>query len=203
MKHAAIMKASRVILQAVRKDLANRYDLLQDWTFFVRDMPQPPEPYYGRHLRIIPEPGGATEVTVIAPGDCNGATLAPDKWGAIEGAIFHDPYYVELSDIARAWNWTIRKTRRWGDDVFAGLMTHYGRQGAGALERVGRRRAARLYHHVIDAAGGVFWRVSRWFGVTCLIAALTLAAAQSSCSVPDHDIIDAPNDPIYQHRSFQ
>ena len=193
-----LIKVGKLAVEAVRRDLRNRYELLEDWLFSFRAFC--PAPYHGRHLELTPTPDGtSTLVRVIAPGDCNGATLVPDcPPGAIEAALIHDPFYVELRDIAKAWGWSVRRTRRWGDRLFGAVHDYYARRaGRGRVWPAVYWRGVRVFgggaHNVFRA---VEW-ARKWFLV--LAGAGILAASGSGgCAAPHGDEVDIPNDPRWE-----
>ncbi len=190
-----ILKMGKLAVQAARRDLRNRYELEHDWLFTFR-VPCP-APYHGRHLELIPSPdGSSTLVRVIAPGDCNGATFVPDSPpGAIEAAILHDPFYVELREIAKAWGWSVHRTRRWGDRLFGAVHDYYARRaGRGRVWPAVYWRGVRVFGRPAHEIG----RLARWIRRLFLLAAgvgLLCASGSGGCARPHGDEVDVPNDP--------
>jgi hypothetical protein len=118
---------------------------------------------------------------------CDGATLAPDTIGSLRpviGALFHDPWYLEMDAIARTWGWPVRRVRVLGDHIFYGILRHY----AGPV--------AKAYYYPASAIGGV----ARWLykiGILSLVCAML--GGCGGCIAPlDPFDPDAPfTDPDY------
>jgi len=193
MNKKLIIVAGKLIYRAYKSDRQNRYDLKADWTFVYKR--GCPSAYHGKYITLEPHARKReTRVTILAPGDCDGATFAPD-WvpGAIEAAIFHDPFYVEFDLINKEWcageeKWTEDKTQSWGDGCFAAVMGYFG---GGWLRR--------LYYRGVRLGGKWFRKLGRLKDRICLAVATALLVA--GCAVPGADdvIIEEPPQYIHYH----
>lgn len=158
------------LTDAIKKDQANRYRLVKDWT--LPKLNRTVLDYHGKLIDIVD-----SVITVKAyDGDtCNGATLAPDriwKWDIVPATIFHDPWYAEISEIATWWDCPEAEVRKLGDEIFGCILV-----ATGVPEWL-----ARAY------LTGV-----RWFGWAARIARVAIfisilaGAGCSGCAViPDH-----------------
>lgn len=210
---------AKLILAALRKaykqDRANAYSLPKPVTFFFRGVT--PE-WHGTYFDFNPQPDASlgtvgTFVTLNAYGHLDaagrtindGATLAPDSIpGAKEGAAVHDPGYLEMAAIAKAWAnepyapgpdwgrdwlarrfskgsaiWTRADVRQMFDNIFGDAMVE---SGAGVF--------ACLYHSTARVVGGLFHDVLAIRPTLALAAASVLILAGCyGCQTPP-DIVD-------------
>ena len=162
---AAIRPAIGWIREQIRRDAANRYSLLADWSLPACRCSWWPDsiPVWESDLfRIERVAPGIVAVTVRAYEStaernvCDGATMSPDTpAGVLPAAIFHDPWYFRESDeeprqyelVARACGVSARKAKRFGDVLFYAIGTAAG--GSRALLRcyyLGIRIGTPLYH---------------------------------------------------------
>lgn len=182
-----IAGALKLAKHAIEKDAANRYSLLVDWTFVIfRKLPE----FENELFKIEPfAEGDASWLTVKAYTStaerniCDGATFAPDTpHGVIEGTLFHDPWYLCMEAIAKAWGWKRGDVRKLGDDIFAGLIIANG----------GSKKTARLYYNGVRyGGGGILNRI--WHAVKRLLAALAISLAVGGCNgclAPPENVID-------------
>ena len=105
---AAIRPAIGWIREQIRRDAANRYSLLADWSLPACRCSWWPDsiPVWESDLfRIERVAPGIVAVTVRAYEStaernvCDGATMSPDTpAGVLPAAIFHDPWYFRESD---------------------------------------------------------------------------------------------------------
>ncbi len=167
------------LVQAVRRDRANRYTLLAPWALprLAIDVPD----YDGDLIRI------RNRVVTVLPYDtesavCDGATLAPDRigpWRMVIGTLLHDPWYIEMHHMAARWNWPLKRVRRLGDLVFYGI-----------LAEIGPTWLARLYYRAVRIFGGIFHGLGRIFAIALL--ALCVAGCDG-CASPG-PIFEDPSD---------
>jgi hypothetical protein len=174
--------ALKALQEAVRKDQANRYSLVKPWTLPKIDVVVPD---YESALFSIKD--SAITVKPYGGDTCNGATLSPDKFlgvNIVQAALFHDPWYAEVSKIAQAWGWTEAAVRKLGDEVFADIIVA---TNPGKSERL-VRGVARSYLTGVRLGGGVVRLYAKITGKTLLI--LVLASSAAGCAgcadIPDH-----------------
>ena len=168
------------IIRAVREDQANRYALREPWT-----LPRLTEriPDYEGKLIVIRD-----SVITVQPysGDVSdGCTLAPDRigaWRPVIGAIFHDPWYLEMRAISRHWGppWTLGRVRRLGDQVFYGILII-----------VTPSWIARTYYRFVRVIGGVAHFTMQIVAVASVVA--ICCAGCAGCDAPESPFED-PND---------
>jgi hypothetical protein len=176
--------------KAYRTDRANRYGLREPWTLPLLNLDL--KAYDGRYIRIVPD-NGKTRVTVLPyDGDvCDGASFAPDSpKGAIPGALFHDPWYAEAKNIAKAWGWSEDAVLRIGDRILSTIMLRAG----------GNHVIARVYFNAVWYLGSAFRRVRKVLPIIIVVAsALCLAGCTSCLSPPDESDPDSPYvPPVYE-----
>lgn len=156
------------LYRAIRQDRANRYILTQDWKLPKLSTPVPD--FEGERIRVT---DSAITVKAYQDGyESDGCTLSPDrigKWRLVIPALFHDPWYAEIDEIASAWGWSRAAVRRLGDELFACIAVATGTP----------RWIARVYLTGIRAFGGFV----RW--ITALLVIATIAGC-SGCAIPDH-----------------
>jgi hypothetical protein len=154
------------VVQYVREDLDDVYELLQDWqlprlrfdvpnldceAFTIRD-----------NVITVKAFGGFTNGVV----NCDGCTLAPEK-AIIKttiGAVFHDRWYMFLEYIAKAWGWTVRMVRKLGDLIFANILLLLARMHSG-IKRAGAVVVANVYYAGVVAFGGFAHMVYKVFAL--------------------------------------
>jgi hypothetical protein len=161
------------LVMAIKRDRANRYRLTRDWTLPRLTVAVPD--FAGKRLLIQD-----SVITVLAYEggyESDGCTLSPDEigdWKPVMAALFHDPWYAELDEIAKAWGWSRAAVRKLGDELFACLMVKTGSP----------RWLARAYLTFIRPFGGLV----RW--IAGLAGAVTMVMVCSGCSgcanFPDH-----------------
>lgn len=180
----AITKAMVVdfIVDAVKKDQANRYILLKDWTL-PRLNHRVPD-YQGDNIVVK---DGTITVKAYVGNVCNGCSLSPDEignWKPVIGAIFHDPWYGEIADIASTWRWPESSVRKLGDEIFACILAATGTP----------IWLARLYLTGVRAFGWLA-RIAR---VVILVSAGTAIITGTGCGCQMPNQFDqAPIDPPY------
>lgn len=182
----------KTALKAYKTDRRNRYSLLEPWELPLIDRLLPY--YWGRFIRIEPQgTTGKTRITVMPyHGDvCDGASLAPDKpKGVIPAALFHDPWYMEIPEIAEAWDWPQAKVRRLGDEIFSTIMQR----------AEGSKLVVRIYYNAIWHFGGLYRAAKKVFVVVAFCAVFASLAGCGGClSPPDISDPDSPyTDPVWE-----
>lgn len=179
--HAQIVAA---LFQAIKRDRANRYRLVKDWTLpkLTTAVPDFENTYFSIRDSVI-------RVKAYAPDYASdGCSLSPDtigNWKPIFGALFHDPWYASVDDIAEAWKWTPAAVRKLGDELFACIIVATGTP----------RWLARAYLTGVRAFGGLV----RWFSVTFgAVTLLCFMAGCSGCAIPGHFGDQPVTPPVYQ-----
>jgi hypothetical protein len=157
---------------AIRQDRKNRYRLTRDWTLPKLDIAVPD--FENKLLRIQ---DSTITVKLYADGfQSDGCTLSPDEigsWKTVIGALFHDPWYASVDEIAEAWGWTPAAVRKLGDELFACIIVATGTP----------RWIARIYLTGLRAFGGIVRWASGLFG--CVTVALLMSGC-SGCTIPNH-----------------
>lgn len=161
------------LVMAIKKDRANRYRLTRDWALPKLTVAIPD--FAGK--RLVIRDGVITVLAYEHGYESDGCTLSPDEigdWKPVIGALFHDPWYAELDEIARAWGWSRAAVRKLGDELFACILVKTGTP----------RAVARAYLTVIRPMGGIV----RW--IAGLFGAVTVLMMFSGCggcaNFPDH-----------------
>lgn len=199
------------------KDRVNSYTLDAPFGFIV-DINVPD--YHGKLVSFERGSilfGSAGTFHPYGPGVCDGATLAPDKpRGVVEGTLAHDPAYLELDNIAKAWKdkkydpgpffrrdlvtrlttpkdhptWTKADVRQFLDTIFANAMRQFG----------AKKTVQRTYYGGVRMFGGIYRAVAGSARVLPLLFAVILfvftLAGCSGCLIPP-DIIHFPDSPEY------
>ena len=186
--HASILISG--LLSAIRRDRANRYALRKPWT--LPRLADPVPDYAGKLIRI------QDRVVTVHPyaGDVNdGCTLVPDyigAWRPVVGAVFHDPWYLEMDAMAAAWGWPVARVRRLGDRVFYAILVHVSSTGL-----------ARIYYRGVRMFGGL----AHFFGqrMPLVVALLLLGSAGCSGCIGPGQPFEDPSDltlPDYDQTAF-
>lgn len=116
-----IFKIGKEVIKVIKRDLDNRYNLLEPWK--LPELLNPLPEYEDEYFLI------SKETIIVKPysgNTCNGATFAPDNFGkfhAIIGAIFHDPWYMSMENMAKEWDMNVDEVRKIGDKIFFGILT--------------------------------------------------------------------------------
>ncbi len=168
----------KYLVEAVRKDRANRYALTKPWVLprISRTLPD-----YEDELFLIRN--SVITVKTYSGDVCDGASLAPDRigpWRLVIGSLFHDPWYDSMHRMSVAWDMPVREVRLIGDDVYYGILI-----------LISPRWIARTYYRVVRLLGGSYHFLARSVAVGVIIA--LCCAGCSGCSVPN-DIFDNPDD---------
>ncbi len=169
--------------RAIQKDQANRYNLLKDWKLPKLDIAV--LDYTGKLLTVK---DGVITVKAYSGDVCNGCTLSPDqigKWKPVIGSLFHDPWYRELTAIAKAWSWPEADVRKLGDEIFACILTATGTPVW----------LARGYLTGVRAGGGIVRFVNALLGTSLLVMA---CSGCSGCVMPDHFGNQPVTPPLYE-----
>lgn len=172
------------LCKAIQKDRQNRYRLTEDWTLPKLTTPIPD---FESDLFSIKD----SVITVKAytlDYASDGCTLSPDKignWMPVFGALFHDPWYASIDDLARKWGWTKAAVRKLGDELFACIIVATGTP----------RWIARAYLTGLRAFGGIVRWASGLLG--CVTLALFITGC-SGCVIPNHFGDQPVTPPTYQ-----
>lgn len=157
---------------AIKRDRENRYVLTREWTLPKLDIAVPD--FENAHFLIR---NSVILVKQYADGyKSDGCTLSPDdigNWKPVIGALFHDPWYASVNDIAKAWGWSASAVRRLGDEIFACILV-----GTGTPVWI-----ARAYLTGLRAFGGIVRWVSSIFGI---VTVACICTGCSGCAIPDH-----------------
>lgn len=192
---AAAFKYLPKVIEYAKADLGKRYSLLEDWEIRLKeDVPAPysSERFYihGRIVRVIHYISDADNAM------CDGNTLVPEEVLGIPtviGSLFHDPAYAEIEAIARAFGWSVAKTRKWADTIYGNILLQLARREQSRKARV----LGTAWAHVSYAGVRMFGGFTRWayrvFGVAVL--AVLLGGGCSGCM---SDIVDSFDDPVYE-----
>lgn len=180
MNAAQIIEVTRKARAAYRKDAANRYALIEPIVLprvKCRAVGVAPFEWDGPYIAVVPDEGDETVTITVKPytaesGVCDGCSLSPDLAGCTEAALVHDPWYLEMEDMAAQIGIPLADLRRLGDAVFGALCSAWGAPGP----------VARLYHGAVRLFGGLYHRVKGRGILALLLAAATLAAG---CAIPD------------------
>lgn len=189
-KAAILSAAAKWARAAYRRDRANRYALLAPWTLppvRCRAVGVAPFRFAGKLVSVVPEvepPDLDRIVITVLPftaesGVCDGCTLSPDLRGCVEAALFHDPWYIEMSGMAEATGIPVEDLRRLGDAVFGCLAKSLGAPGP----------IARIYHAAVRWFGGLFHGHLGAMILAAILAAM-VAGCSGGCAMPD--ILDGP-----------
>jgi len=172
------------LITAIKKDRANRYRLTKDWTLpkLVLTVPDFEDERFLIRDSVI-------TVKAYSPGyESDGCTLSPDEiadWKPVFGALFHDPWYKSLDDIATAWHWPTAAVRKLGDEVFACILVATGTP----------RIIAALYLTFVRPLGGIV----RWVaGLTGAVTLAMVCTGCAGCAFPDHFGDQPVNPPQYE-----
>ncbi len=171
------------LYKAIQKDQANRYSLLKDWT--LPRLALTVQDYQGK---LIVVKDSTITVRAYSGSTCNGCTLSPDeigRWKPVIGALFHDPWYAELFEIAKAWGWSEALVRKLGDEIFACILVATGTP----------RWLARAYLTGLRAGGGIVRWINGLLGVTLLAM---MFSGCSGCAIPNHFNDQPVTPPQYQ-----
>lgn len=192
---AAAFKYLPKVIEYARKDLAKRYSLLEDWEIRLKEAvpaSYSSERFYihGRTVWVIHYISDADNAT------CDGNTLVPEEVLGIPtvvGSLFHDPAYLEIEAIARAFGWSVAKTRKWADTIYGNILLQLARRQKRRVERVVGVAWAHISYAGTRIGGGIAHWAYRVFGVAVL--ALFLGGGCSGCM---SDIVDGFGDPVYE-----
>ena len=193
----ALPRAAVWVRDAIRADRANAYGLDAPWTLpklggELKRLDLMPPDYFGPGFHIA---GGViTELPFpVSRALCDGCTLSPDywpkSWGELRayiGAIFHDRWYREMEDMARAWGWEVSRVRKLGDIIFANILRSLAKRLRG-WQRVKAEIGCRVYYRSVRAFGGVGHAAYRRFEakILALGAAGSLALGGcAGCAIP-------------------
>ena len=192
---AAAFKYLPKVIEYAKADLGKRYSLLEDWEIRLKEAV--PAPYssekfdiHGRIVRVLRYISDADHAT------CDGNTLVPEDVLGIPtviGSLFHDPAYLEIEAIARAFGWSVAKTRKWADTIYGNILLQLARRQRRRVERVVGAAWAHVSYAGVRVLGGIGHWAYRVFGAVVL--AVFLGGGCSGCM---SEIVDSFDDPVYE-----
>lgn len=155
----AIPKIYKWSKEAIKKDLHNRFDLLEPWLL----------PKIDPTKWVIPDTETATLCFVdnrpmVKPykntdkvTHCNGATLSPEQCliPVTVGALIHDVAYDLIEIFAKEWGWTEAEVRRLFDEIFGNVLMSLACQIKNPVKRWAAVLVARTYYTGVRWFGGV------------------------------------------------
>lgn len=160
----------KIVYAAYQADRSVRYRLLEPWTLPPLVGIVIPGDYHGKFLQII---DGI--ITLFPTDQLDGATLAPERIGknsAAEASIAHDILYLEMDDLAKAWDWPKARVRKLADSIFAAIMIQYSARGW-----------VRVYYTAIRALGGIAHAVGK-LGIILLFG-LAIFSVAGCLTIPE------------------
>lgn len=184
----ALEAAVAFVREQIAKDAANRYSLRADWELPPVDCSRWCRAFsYDDDLfHIVPEDDRHVRITVRAYEStaenciCDGDSLSPDLPGCLEGAIFHDPWYLRLEAIAMATGIQPTALRALGDAVFGNIILSI--RGDGLI--------ARTYYWAVRVFGGLYHRTKHAILAVLLSLGILALSGCAGCAIPG--IIDDP-----------
>lgn len=179
-----IKKGKEYVKAALEKDAANRYSLKQTWYLpLIESHGLPAGEYHGRVINAICD-GEWIQVWLNAyestaeDNICDGATCFPDTFLGVDfrpGAAFHDPWYLELEDMAKAFGCEVGLLRDIGDDTFTSVNLAEN-AGKPFVETI-----STMVHWGVRIAGGIYHNKHKAVvAVAILLAALALGGCVTS-----------------------
>ena len=199
----------KILKKLYKRDRANEYILPKDCDFLIHITT--PD-YNGKFWKFRPADGlpGMTHVTLLAYGRgvCDGASWAPDGPDGVKpAAAAHDPGYLELEAIARAWAgedyapgtmferdfmarvgskgspyWTVADVRHLFDAIF----------GDAIAEVSSWPTLTRIYYSAVRTFGGICHTSGRLLPTASLLLLMSILSGCSGCQEVK-DIADWPN----------
>ena len=171
------VKGKDYVKAALEKDAANRYSLKLKWYLPLLEADGlPAGEYHGPIINIICD--GEWAQVWLNPYEstaenniCDGASRFPDVFLGIDlrpGAAFHDPYYLEMDEIAKAFGVPVSVVRRLGDRGFTSINL---------AENEGKphvKTVSTMVHWGVRIAGGIYHNAHKG-GVAVLLALAVLA----------------------------
>ena len=180
--------ALKAFLAALERDRKNRYVLNADFTLpALRE----PVPYYEDDAVKL----DGKFVTIKAfsgKDDCDGNTLAPDKWKGklLFGFIPHDRIYSRMEKIAAAWGVDVADVRAWADDLYYAIMDAQGvPRWVSWTYFQGIRKGGGLYH---GKGGSPLRALLRLLSVAVLAG--MIAGCGQGCATPPENFFENPED---------
>lgn len=183
-----LKKGKDYVKASLEKDAANRYSLKQTWYLpLLEAHGLPAGEYYGRIINLVSD-GEWVQVwlnpyeSTAEDNICDGATCFPDTLCGVDfrpGAAFHDPFYIEMDDIARVLGCDVKIVRDFGDDGFTSINL---------AENVGKRfvkTLSTMVHWGVRIAGGIYHDKHKAVVVAVLLALLLGGCVSSSFDNPD------------------
>lgn len=196
----AFSAAISFVKKQIEKDQNNRYSLLAEWKLPTINCSGICDPFSweGEYFRITKV--SETSISIIVKpyhsSDehpiCDGCSLSPDLRGCIEGAIFHDPWYIEMEQMSKETGISVDSMRKLGDVIFANIAKSI--RGDGVISRV--------YYSAVRFFGGIYHSGKKHALSIILAIAVSLVwcAGCSGCAIPEvfEDDFTDGNIPNYQ-----
>lgn len=161
------------VIAWIDQDQAKRFDLLEPWQLNLVD--ELPASYIGRNFTAA---GRALIVYPYAGDVCDGNTLSPEEMLGIPtviGSLAHDPLYGELEEFAAAMGGSVRKARKWADQIYGNILYDLASREESWWKRRGGIIWAYMSYGAIRVFGGI-WHAS---GSLLLLLCVSLALGWS------------------------
>ena len=174
-----IEKGKDYIKASLEKDAANRYSLKETWYLPLVDAGGlPAGEYHGPIINVLCD--GEWAQIWLNPYEstaenniCDGASRFPDVFLGVDlrpGSAFHDPWYIEMEDIAKTFGCDEAVVRDLGDNGFTSINL---------AENDGKRfvkTVSTMVHWGVRIAGGIYHNAHKGgVAVAVLLASLALA----------------------------
>lgn len=173
---AAIRYLPKVVAW-IDQDQAKRFDLLEPWELHLVD--ELPATYHGKRFSAS---GHTLQINPYASTDsdavCDGNTLSPEEMLGIPtviGSLAHDPLYGELEEFAAAMGGSVRKARKWADQIYGNILYDLASREESWWKRRGGIIWAYMSYGAIRVFGGI-WHAS---GSLLLLLCVSLALGWS------------------------
>ena len=192
-----IDKGKDYVKASLEKDAANRYSLKQRWYLpLIEANGLPPGEYHGPIINVLCD-GEWAQVwlnpyeSTAGNNICDGASRFPDVVLGIDlrpGAAFHDPWYLEIEAIAKAFSCDGGIVRDFGDNAFTSINL---------AENAGKRfvkTVSTMVHWGVRIAGGIYHRRHMAAGALALV----LLSGCAGCVSSSFDDPSGYQSPIYE-----
>lgn len=179
-----IVKGKKYVKAAIEKDASNRYSLKKTWYLPLLDASGLPAGEYhgevinaisdGQWVQIWLNPYESTKERNI----CDGATWFPDVFLGVDlrpSAAFHDPWYLEMKQMAKVFNVDEEILRLVGDRGFTSINL---------VENAGKRfvkTVSTMVHWGVRIGGGVYHKLHAGASAILMALVLTVLAGCAGC----------------------